>query len=55
MVQKGLLGDITQDDRRHQWRPTGGPFPKTAPPKELDWDFWLGQAPKVEYIKERCH
>jgi predicted dehydrogenase len=21
----------------------------------LDWDTWLGQAPKVDYIKERCH
>ena len=35
--------------------PTGGPFPKTDPPPELDWDFWLGQAPKVEYIEKRCH
>jgi len=28
---------------------------KTKPPKDLDWNFWLGQAPKVEYIQERCH
>jgi predicted dehydrogenase len=33
----------------------GGPFKKQKPPAELDWNFWLGQAPKVDYIKERCH
>jgi len=21
----------------------------------LNWDFYLGQAPKVDYVKERCH
>jgi predicted dehydrogenase len=21
----------------------------------LDWDFWLGQTPQVEYVRERCH
>jgi predicted dehydrogenase len=32
-----------------------GPFqPRPAPP-ELNWDFWLGQAPKEEYLRERCH
>lgn len=55
MVQKGLLGDITKITVGINGSPTGGPFAKTAPPKELDWDFWLGQAPKVEFIKERCH
>jgi predicted dehydrogenase len=55
MVQKRLLGDIRKMTAGINTCPTGGPFPKVAPPKELDWDFWLGQAPKVEYIKERCH
>ncbi len=55
MVQKGLLGKITKITVGVNGCPTGGPFPKVAPPKELNWDFWLGQAPKVDYIKHRCH
>lgn len=40
------------------WLPAGlreGPFTTSAAPATLDWDFWLGQAPKVDYVKERCH
>jgi predicted dehydrogenase len=33
----------------------GGPFESSQPPASLDWDFWLGQAPKVDYTKQRCH
>ena len=33
----------------------GGPFEETDPPEGLDWDFWLGQAPMVPYVKQRCH
>jgi len=32
---------------------SGGPFKTLPPPKDLDWDFWLGQAPQVDYAPER--
>lgn len=56
MVQKGMLGDI----RKITVGIDGGsvakkPFAKVAPPENLNWDQWLGQAPKVDYIRERCH
>jgi myo-inositol 2-dehydrogenase / D-chiro-inositol 1-dehydrogenase len=40
------------------WLPAGlreGPFSPKPVPTELNWDFWLGQAPKVEYLPQRCH
>ena len=33
----------------------GGPFASKPVPAELNWDFWLGQAPSVDYCPERCH
>jgi predicted dehydrogenase len=30
-----------------------GPFESREPPPELDWDMWLGQAPKVPFCPER--
>ncbi|NLY00795.1 MAG: Gfo/Idh/MocA family oxidoreductase [Rhodopirellula sp.] len=32
---------------------SGGPFPAEEPPETLDFDFWLGQAPKVPYCSKR--
>lgn len=55
MVQKGLLGDIQKITVGINGSPTGGPFKTEQPPKELDWDMWLGQAPKVDYIPKRSH
>ena len=55
MVQKGLLGNIRKITVGINGGSVGGPFQKTDPPAELDWDAWLGQAPMVDYIKQRCH
>ena len=40
------------------WLPAGrreGPFASKPVPPQLNWDFWQGQAPKVDYVSERCH
>ncbi|GIW94196.1 MAG: NADH-dependent dehydrogenase [Pirellulaceae bacterium] len=55
MVQKGLLGDIQRITVGIDGGQVGGPFPKSSPPPELDWNMWLGQAPLVDYIRQRCH
>ena len=55
MAQSGRLGKKLTATCSIGGGPSGGPFPTTDPPANLDWDFWLGQAPKVPYTKERCH
>ena len=55
MVQKGLLGDIKTITVGINGSPTGGPFAVAEVPKNLNWDMWLGQAPKVDYRQKRCH
>ena len=51
----GLIGKIRHVTCAIGGGQASGPFKKTTPPPELDWDMWLGQAPKVEYIRERTH
>ena len=55
MVQKGLLGDIKKVTVGIDGSPTSPKLPKIVPPASLDWYMWLGQAPLVDYIKDRCH
>jgi len=55
MVQKGLIGDVKKITVGINGAPKGGPFKTSAPPSSLDWNTWLGQAPEVDFIKERCH
>ncbi len=40
------------------WLPAGlraGPFKTAAVPANLNWDYWQGPAPSVDYVPERCH
>jgi predicted dehydrogenase len=56
LVRSGILGDIR---RVHCWirsSPKGiGAPPDGPPPKELDYEFWLGPAPRRPYNPNRAH
>jgi predicted dehydrogenase len=55
MVRSGRIGTIKKVTAAIGPGPAGGPFPVATPPADLNWDMWLGQAPKVEYREKRCH
>lgn len=55
IAHSGRLGKITRVTAGIGGTPHGGPFKKTPPPEHLDWDMWVGQAPMVDYIRERTH
>ncbi|MEL6105577.1 MAG: Gfo/Idh/MocA family oxidoreductase [Planctomycetota bacterium] len=53
MVQSGRLGDDVNAYVAIGGAPSGGPFDYTEAPDDLDWDLWLGPAPKAGYCEER--
>jgi predicted dehydrogenase len=55
-VQKGKLGQIVavQDTYCRNLMPGFGNPPDQDPPKELDWDLWLGPAPARAYNPNRA-
>ena len=55
LAQSGRLGKKLTATCSIGGGPGGGPFPTVEPPANLNWDNWLGQAPKVPYTRERCH
>jgi predicted dehydrogenase len=57
LVREGALGKVTVAKCYHlrNESPQGiGNPPDGEPPTGLDWDFWLGPAPKVAYNANRC-
>jgi predicted dehydrogenase len=55
LVRNGRIGRLTQVTIFLPAGLRGGPFASSPVPAGLNWDFYLGQAPKVDYVKERCH
>jgi myo-inositol 2-dehydrogenase/D-chiro-inositol 1-dehydrogenase len=52
-ARSGRLGKTLKATVRTGDVPTGGPFQESDPPQDLNWDFYLGQAPIVPFCKER--
>ena len=55
LVRNGRIGKLQEVN---VWVPAGlrgGPFQTRPVPAGLNWDFWQGQTPNVEYMRERCH
>lgn len=50
MIRNGLLGDIQRVTCDIGGSPACDPIPLAQCPETLDFDTWLGQAPKVDYI-----
>ncbi len=56
IIQSGALGSIhTVRLWKTGFTPGMGHPKSQKPPQELNWDMWLGPAPKVDYIPEKCH
>jgi predicted dehydrogenase len=55
LVRNGRLGKLKSVETIIPSGLHGGPFTTSPVPAGLDWDFWQGQTPAVDYVKERCH
>jgi len=55
LIRNGRIGKLQQVTVYVPAGIRGGPFAKQTVPAGFNWDFWLGQAPQVDYLKERTH
>ena len=53
IVRSGRLGENVNAYVAVGGSKAGGPFENVAVPEKLDWDMWVGPAPKVDYSLER--
>jgi predicted dehydrogenase len=51
LVRNGRIGKVTRVETRIGTNPTSPELPVAEVPKGLDWDFWLGPTPKVDYVE----
>jgi len=50
LIQKGLIGDVQKMTCYIGGSPSSPAIPVAPVPERLDWDMWLGQAPKTEFL-----
>jgi len=53
IVQSGRLGKNVNAYVAIGGSPVEGPFASTPAPPDLNWDLWVGPAPKAEYSEQR--
>jgi predicted dehydrogenase len=55
-MREGMIGDVYMAKAiNHQLREKIGKAPEEAPPPGVDYDMWLGPAPKHAFTKNRWH
>jgi predicted dehydrogenase len=50
LVRSGRIGKVKTIECRVGSNPQSGPIPSAPVPEGLDWDFWLGPAPKCDFL-----
>ena len=55
LVRNGRIGRVQRIETIIGANPVGGPFQVRPVPEGLDWNFWQGRTPRVDFVTERCH